>query len=241
MTPSPTGLLLIDKPRGPTSMDVCRVVKRALIAGGAPKKVKVGHGGTLDPLATGLLVVLIGRATRLCDSIMAGAKAYIADIDLSAFTPTDDAEGEREPVEVASPPTRAQIDAALPRFTGTIMQRPPVFSAMKVDGQRAYKLARKGREVELPPRPVRIDALRVLGYEWPRLSLHIDCGKGTYIRSLARDLGTALGTGGHLAGLCRTRIGQFTIEHARTLDALPAQLGQGDLLPVPTDPQGGAA
>jgi tRNA pseudouridine55 synthase len=211
-------------------MDACRVVKRRLIAGGALKKVKVGHGGTLDPLATGLLVILIGKATKLCDLVMAGAKSYTADVDLSAFTATDDAEGERQEVAVTTPPTRAMVEAMLPRFTGVIQQRPPAFSAMKVGGQRAYKLARKGRAVLLVERPVRIDAIRVLAYEWPRLALEIDCGKGTYIRSLARDLGAALGVGGHLAGLRRTRIGRFSIDRARSMDALPDTLTQADLL-----------
>jgi tRNA pseudouridine55 synthase len=228
--PTPTGLLIIDKPCGPTSMDVCRVVKRNLIAGGATKKVKVGHGGTLDPLATGLMVVLIGKATKLCDQVMAGAKSYVADVDLSAFTTTDDAEGERTEVAVLTPPTVAQIEAILPRFTGTIQQRPPVFSAMKVGGQRAYKLARKGHDVTLVERPVRIDAIRLISYTWPHLTLEIDCGKGTYIRSLARDLGEALGVGGHLAGLRRTRVGRFTIDQARPLDSLPPILTSADLM-----------
>ncbi len=286
--PTPSGLLLVDKPVGPTSMDVCRVVKRALRAAGPhiPKRIKVGHGGTLDPLASGLLVVLIGKATTLCDRVMAGAKCYRAEIDLTTCTTTDDREGEpvlppspapsgggaerseaegvrvplylRNPATDTEPPLRhspslappmtpppvgpgeggrpslAQVEALLPRFLGTIQQRPPAFSAMKVDGQRAYNLARKGYAPDLPPRPVRIDAIRILDYAWPRLTLEIDCGKGVYVRSLARDLGLALdaGRGGHLSALRRTRIGRWSIEAATAMSALPSVLTQADLLPI---------
>ena len=241
-TPTPCGLLLIDKPLGPTSMDVCRRVRRALVAAGAPKRVKVGHGGTLDPLATGLLVILIGKATPLCERIMQGAKTYLADVDLSAFSSTDDAEGEKTVVDVgaaggpgtaAAPPPAAALAAACAKFVGVIQQRPPAYSAIKVNGQRAYDLAREGRPQELAARPVRIDAVRVESYSWPRAVLSIECGKGVYIRSLARDLGTALGTGGMLAGLRRTRIGEWDVRNAMALDALPARLTQADLLAVP--------
>ena len=244
-SPTPTGLLLIDKPLGPTSMDVCRRVRRALVAAGAPKRVKVGHGGTLDPLATGLLVILIGKATPLCDRIMQGAKTYLADVDLSAFSSTDDAEGEKTVVDVGtagdsptaatppSPPTAAALAAACAKFVGVIQQRPPAYSAIKVNGQRAYDLARDGRPPELAARPVRIDAIRVEHYVWPRALLTVECGKGVYIRSLARDLGTGLGTGGMLAGLRRTRIGAWNVNDATSLDALPARLVQADLLDAP--------
>ncbi|MFN0011044.1 MAG: tRNA pseudouridine(55) synthase TruB [Phycisphaerales bacterium] len=230
--PTPSGLLLIDKPLGPTSMDVCRRVRRALVAAGAPKRVKVGHGGTLDPLATGLLVILVGKATPLCNQIMADAKTYLADVDLSAFSSTDDAEGEKTLVEIVPPrglPTAPELAAACAKFVGTIMQRPPAYSAIKVQGQRAYDMARAGNPQELPARPVRIDAISVVEYAWPRAVLAIECGKGVYIRSLARDLGGALGTGGMLAGLRRTRTGTFTVEKAMPLDALPRVLVQADL------------
>ncbi len=226
----PSGLLIIDKAAGPTSMDVCRVVKRKLIAGGAGKKVKVGHGGTLDPLATGLMVVMVGRCTKLCEEVMAGEKSYLADVDLSAFTTTDDREGERTEIATAAPPDRRAIDEACARFVGVIQQRPPAFSAMKIDGERAYKLARRGEAVEMAARSVRIDAIAVLSYAWPHVVISVDCGKGTYIRSLARDLGSALGTGGCLAGLRRTRVGRWRIDGARLLDALPEKLTQVDLL-----------
>lgn len=234
--PAPTGLLVIDKPLGLTSMDVCRRVRRRLVAGGAPKRVKVGHGGTLDPLATGVLVVLVGKATRLCDRVMAGEKWYEAEVDLSAFTATDDAEGAREEVAVARPPTRDEVAAACARFVGpAVMQRPPAFSAMKVGGRRAYDMARAGETVELRPRPVAIHAIELAAYVWPRASLVVRCGKGTYIRSLARDLGGILGTGGHLVGLRRTRVGVWGIEQAARLDGLPERMGAGDLLGLPAD------
>lgn len=231
--PTPAGLLIIDKPLGLTSMDVCRRVRRRLINAGAPKRVKVGHGGTLDPLATGLMVILIGKCTRLCDQIMLGEKSYETRVDLSAFTTTDDAEGERTEVAVTVPPTLDQVRAACDRFTGTIMQTPPAFSAMKVGGQRAYKLARRGEDVVLQPRPVTIHAITINSYAFPSLTLTVDSGKGTYIRSLARDLGQALGTGGTLAGLRRTRVAPFTIDQAVTLESLPERLTQADLLPPP--------
>jgi tRNA pseudouridine55 synthase len=211
-------------------MDVCRVVRRRLINAGAPKRVKVGHGGTLDPLATGVLVVLVGKATRLCDQVMAGAKRYEAVVDLSAFTTTDDAEGERTVVDVPVPPTLERVRAACVGLTGVIMQSPPAYSAMKVDGQRAYKLARAGKAVSLAARPVRVDAIEIVSFAWPMLSIAIDCGKGVYVRSLARDLGVVLGTGGTLAALRRTRVGAAKIERAITLADVPDPLRPERLL-----------
>lgn len=232
--PSPTGILVIDKPLGLTSTAVCNAIKARLRRGGAPKRVKVGHAGTLDPMATGVLVILVGRAaTRLADALMAGRKGYIAQIDLAHTSLSDDTEREPQPVEVATPPTRADIEAALPRFIGTIMQRPPDHSAILVDGRRAYKIARKGRDPGLPERPVLVHSIDLLDYAWPRLTLDIACGKGTYIRSLARDLGTALNTGGMLAALRRTQVGPFTISQARCLGEVPDPLSQADLSAVP--------
>lgn len=234
-TPTPTGLLVIDKPLRRSSMDMCRIVRRRLVLAGAPKRVKVGHGGTLDPLATGLLVILVGKATPLCEVVMQGQKVYETTIDLSAFSTTDDAEGERTVVNVPTPPPREQIAAALPAFIGDIQQTPPIYSAIKVDGQRSYDLARAGKSVALAARTVRIDDIQITAYTWPMLTLTITCGKGVYIRSLARDLGTALGTGGTLAALRRTRIGRWTIDQAVTPEKLPATMTARDLLPVPAD------
>lgn len=240
MTPvSPAGLLLIDKPEGPTSMDVCRAVRRRLVAAGAPKRVKVGHAGTLDPLATGLLVVLVGKATRLCDRYMAGEKRYLAGVDLSRTSATDDREGPIHEVENPAPPTLDAIRAALPRFVGAIMQAPPAFSAVKVGGERAYRLARKNKAPTLSPRPVVIHAVDIVEYAWPILRLDVRCGKGVYIRSLARDLGAVLGVGGMLHSLRRTRVGPFSVDGAAPLETLPARLSQSDLLPAEPDPGSG--
>ncbi|CAN5779784.1 hypothetical protein BH11PLA1_BH11PLA1_19630 [soil metagenome] len=229
---SPTGLLVIDKPLGLTSMDVCRRIRRRLVAGGAPKRVKVGHGGTLDPLATGVLVVLIGKATRLCDVVMRGEKVYRAEVDLSAFTATDDREGARVEVAVAAPPTEADVRGVLAEFVGEIQQRPPAFSAIKVGGRRAYALARKGDLRELPARSVSIASITLRRYGWPAAEIEVVCGKGTYIRSLARDIGVRLGTGGHLAALRRMRIGNWRIEQALELEGIAPVLRENDLLRV---------
>ncbi len=230
---SPTGMLLVDKPLGVTSMGVCRVVRRRLVNGGAPKRVKVGHGGTLDPLATGLLVVLCGRrATRLCGQVMDGAKRYTTEIDLAHFSTTDDSEGELTPVPVKGPPSPDAVAAACASFVGVIQQTPPAYSAMKVDGKRAYALARAGTPPTLEPRPVRIDAIELLDYDYPRLTIDVRCGKGTYIRSLARDLGGVLATGGRLTGLRRTEVAPFDIANAITLDDVPDPLTEADLMPI---------
>jgi len=233
--PDLNGLLVIDKPSGMTSMDVCRVVRGR--TGGA----KVGHAGTLDPLATGVLVVCLGRATKSIDGLMATEKRYLAEVDLSAFSMTDDMESEAEPVDVDSPPDRAAIDRACAQFTGEIMQAPPVYSAVHVEGERAYKLARRGEAAERPPaRPVVIHSIDVVEYTWPSLTADIRCGKGTYIRSLARDLGESLGTGGRLRSLRRTAVGPYTIEDASRLDDLPTPLASDDLLPAPP-PEGASS
>lgn len=230
--PSPAGLLVIDKDVGPTSMRVCAAIRARLRRGGAPKRVKVGHAGTLDPLATGVLVILIGKATKLCDRFMAGEKEYQAVIDLAHRSTTDDAEGELTRVDVPAPPSLGQLEAAAARFVGRIDQVPPAYSALHVGGQRAYDLARRGKAVELKARPVDIHALSVDSYAWPMLHVTVRCGKGTYIRSLARDLGAAVGAGGMLASLRRTRVGEFRIERARRLSDLPDILVQSDLAPV---------
>lgn len=235
---NPVGVLLVDKPaeQRVSSARVVAAVKRRLIAAGAPKRIKVGHAGTLDPLASGLLIVLVGRgATRMCGQLMADEKEYETRIDLGKSSATDDYEGplEANPVPAALP-ERADIDRALAGFVGTIMQRPPTFSAMKVDGQRAYAEARKGNLVELAARPVVVHEITVLGYGFPFLDLRIRCGKGTYIRSMARDIGmTITGHAGCLAALRRTAIGAFRVDGAVRLDALPDRLTQADLMPVP--------
>ncbi len=218
------GLLVIDKPVGCSSMDVVRRVRRA--AGGA----KTGHAGTLDPLASGVVICCLGRATKAVPRLMDLPKTYVAEVDMSAFTSTDDREGQRQEVAVAVPPDATMVAAALPQFVGHILQRPPAFSAVHIDGQRSYKLARRGQAVMPLPRAVRIDAIVMLAYAWPILALRIDCGKGTYIRALARDLGGALHTGGHLRSLRRTAVGPYRLQRAMPLDDLPPALVPSDLL-----------
>lgn len=226
---APTGLLVMDKETGYTSMDVCAIVRSRLKRGGAPKRVKVGHAGTLDPAATGVLLILIGSSTRLVDRFMATRKRYIAEVDLSCTSTTDDREGATTQVPVLTPPGREAIDVALARFIGAIQQVPPAFSAIHIDGQRAYALAREGKAVEIPARPVVVYAISVVAYAFPKLVLDIACGKGTYIRSIARDLGPVLGTGGLLAGLQRTEVGDFTLEMSARLADVPDPLLQEHL------------
>lgn len=229
---SPTGMLVIDKRLRMTSTQVCRIVKRRLMNAGAPKRVKVGHGGTLDPLATGVVVVLIGRATKLCDRIMAGEKEYLADVDLSRVSTTEDGEGEISEVPIEREPSLEEVERVCRTFTGVVMQRPPVFSALKIGGRPAYDMARRGQEVKLEARAVEIGEIRVVEYRWPLLRLDVRCGKGVYIRSLARDIGAALGVGGMLTGLRRTRVGRFGIDQAIDPDRIPEVLTQAELLPI---------
>lgn len=213
------GLLVIDKPSGLTSRDAVNRVQRWL-----PRGTKVGHTGTLDPLATGVLVVCVGAATRLADYVQAMGKSYTSRFRLGATSTSDDADGAVSEVPNAQPVPQERIDGALAGFVGVIEQLPPSVSALKVGGKRAHELARKGEGVALAPRPVRIDAIRVTGYEWPFLDVEVDCGKGTYIRSIARDLGAALGCGGLVQTLRRTRVGPFAAGQGIGVDAPPADL-----------------
>ena len=203
------GILNINKPSGWTSHGVVARVRRLA------SERRIGHAGTLDPLAEGVLVLLLGRCTRLADHVQSQPKTYVATIALGSATSTDDAEGS---VVATAPVPPFDLDAALLRFTGDILQTPPAFSALKVAGQRAYALARRGEAVPLEARPVTIYELRVLSRD--PLTLEVMCSKGTYIRSLARDLAQALGTVGHLAHLVRTRVGPFSLESAAALDGL---------------------
>ncbi|MCP3916833.1 MAG: tRNA pseudouridine(55) synthase TruB [bacterium] len=221
-----SGVLVVDKPAGPSSMRVVAVVRRR--AGG----VRTGHAGTLDPLATGVLVLALGKATKIIDRLMATDKRYETHIDLSAFTETDDREGERREVEVAAPPSEATVRAAVASFAGTFLQRPPAFSAVKVGGRRAYKMARKGKAPKMAERSVTVHDIDLLGYEWPNAEVAIHCEKGFYVRSLARDLGERLGTGGHCASIRRTAVGPFTLAMATALDDVPEPLTDEHLIPA---------
>ncbi|MDR3637691.1 MAG: tRNA pseudouridine(55) synthase TruB [Isosphaeraceae bacterium] len=211
------GVLNVNKPPGVTSRDVVNQVARLV------RKTKVGHAGTLDPLASGVLVVCVGAATRLIEYVQRMPKTYRTVIRLGAQSDTLDADGRIEEVACPHEPTETELRAALDTQVGTITQRPPAFSALKVDGRRAYDLARAGQAVELAPRPVTIDRIDLLAYAWPRLELEIACGSGTYIRAIARDVGVALGCGGLVEVLTRTRIGAFTIDEALDPDVLSAQ------------------
>jgi tRNA pseudouridine55 synthase len=211
------GAINLDKPAGPSSAMLVARVKRLL-----PQKTKIGHAGTLDPFATGVLVLLIGKATRWCETLMDQPKQYEATVKLGATTATDDLESEATPHEVKTEPTLQDVQRAVAKLVGTILQRPPAFSAIKVGGRRAYDLSRKGKPPELAARPVRVDAIEVLHYHWPLVRLRIDCGRGTYIRSIARDLGEDLRVGGYLTELRRTRVGQFVAENAVTIEKLTA-------------------
>ncbi len=221
------GVLNLNKQMGVSSRAVVdRVVK---VVG---RKVKVGHAGTLDPLATGVLVVCVGAATRLIEYVQRQSKTYATVILLGATSDTLDADGTVTEHTDAVDPGLDAVRTAVAAQVGTISQQPPVVSALKVDGKRAYDLARAGKEVILAPRPVVIHSIEILSYEWPRLSLEIVCGSGTYIRSIARDVGEALGCGGMVEVLVRTRIGAFTIEEAIDADTLTAETLPGLLRPA---------
>jgi tRNA pseudouridine55 synthase len=202
---------LIDKERGWTSFDVVAKLR------GITRIKKIGHAGTLDPLATGLLIVCLGKMTKSIESFQAQRKAYRAVIKLGATTATDDAEAAEENITSVAHLTNHDIAASVQAFVGEIQQVPPMFSALKQNGVPLYKMARKGRTVERPARTVSIYNISVCSLELPFVTLDVECSKGTYIRSLARDIGERLGTGAYLYGLRRTAIGEYLVEHAVTL------------------------
>ena len=195
------------------------------------KRVKMGHAGTLDPLATGVLILCTGRATKQIEQLQSHTKEYTATLQLGATTPSYDMEHEVDNSYPTAHITKELILQTLPQFVGDIMQVPPVFSACMVDGHRAYKMARKGQEVELAAKPVRIDELELTDFDPEKMlmSIRVVCGKGTYIRSLARDIGEALRSGAYLTALCRTRVGDVRIEDCLTFDEFPAWLDQQDI------------
>ena len=210
------GILIINKPTDWTSFDVVAKIRNKL------NVKKVGHTGTLDPMATGVLVLCLGKATKLAQQITGTDKEYIAEITLGAISDTDDAEGEISDsgfrIPDSKPPKLEEITRTLKKFTGVINQIPPQFSAKKIKGQRAYKLARQGKEVELKPVGVTIHELELLAYKWPVINVRILCSKGTYIRSLARDIGKELGVGGYLSKLERTKVGDYTIDQSVSIE-----------------------
>lgn len=208
----------IDKPLGWTSFDAVKRIRGAIQRRLHVRKFKVGHAGTLDPLATGVLVICTGRATRRISELQEGMKEYIAEVTIGATTPSYDLETEIDATYPFEHVTHDKIEEVLPKFTGRVMQVPPVFSAVKIDGKRAYSYARKGREVELKAKPLEIRELELLEFNPPVMKLRVLCSKGTYIRALARDLGEALETGAHLTGLRRTIVGEVTVDRCWTID-----------------------
>lgn len=204
-------ILCIDKPLGWTSFDAVKRVRGALVRRMGISRIKVGHAGTLDPLATGVMIICTGRATKRIEELQAGIKEYEATIALGATTPSFDLETEVDATYPTGHITREAVEEALRGFTGTIQQVPPVFSACKINGVRAYESARAGEEVEMRPRTIVIESLELLDYAQDAIKVRVVCGKGTYIRSLARDIGVALGSGAHLTALRRTRVGDIAI------------------------------
>lgn len=228
-------IILVDKPVGMSSFGVVARVRRKLseragfvevkgkdgVLRQKRKKVKVGHTGTLDPFATGLLVILTGKETKKANDFLKLDKEYIATIKLGYTSTTGDIEGEivasNSSVRV---PTRADVEKAVEKFVGETEQTVPAYSAVKINGQRAYKLAREGKEVEMPKRKVRIDEIEILRYEWPELEVRCKVSSGTYIRALGEDIGKVLGTGAYLTALRRTQVGKYRIEEAKTLEEM---------------------
>ena len=213
-------VLYIDKPLEWTSFDAVKRVRGALQRRMKVKKLKVGHAGTLDPLATGVMIICTGRATKRIDELQAGVKEYIATIQLGATTPSFDLETEIDATYPTGHITRELIESTLERFKGRIEQIPPAYSACKIEGQRAYDLARKGEEVELKAKILVIDEFELQDFDAENNSLQIRvvCSKGTYIRALARDIGEALGSGAHLTALRRTRVGNVTVDKCLTVE-----------------------
>lgn len=213
-------ILYIDKPLGWTSFDAVKRVRGALLRRLKVKKFKVGHAGTLDPLATGVMLLCTGRATKRIDELQAGVKEYIATLRLGATTPSFDLETQVDATYPTAHITRELIETTLNQFIGRIEQVPPAFSACKIDGVRAYDLARSGQDVDLKPKILVIDEIELLGYDKDSedLQIRVVCSKGTYIRALARDIGAALGSGAHLTALRRTRVGDVTIDKCLSVE-----------------------
>jgi tRNA pseudouridine55 synthase len=220
------GLLNLNKPAGVTSRDVVNRVARLV------KPAKVGHAGTLDPLASGVLVIGIGQATRLVEYVQRMPKRYRATFLLGRTSTTEDVEGQVTMLEGAPVPSTEQLERVAATLVGSIMQRPPAYSALKVAGRRAYALARAGQEVELAPREVQVYRIEIVSYEYPVFCLDVECGSGTYIRSLGRDLAERVGTGAVMSALVRTAIGPFTLEAAIDPSELASDAIESRLLPA---------
>ncbi len=211
-------IFYIDKPLRWSSFDVVKRLRSTMLRRMHIKKMKVGHAGTLDPLATGVMTVVTGKSTKLIDSLQAGIKEYVATIALGSTTPSFDLETEIDAHYPTDHITRELVESTLPKFIGEIEQVPPAFSACKVDGHRAYKMARKGHDVQLKPKRLVIDEIELLDYSPDSITIRVVCSKGTYIRALARDIGEALKSGAHLTALRRTRVGDIGIDRCLTID-----------------------
>lgn len=213
-------VLVLNKPLDWTSFDLVQKVRNTLCRLMKIKKLKIGHAGTLDPKATGVMVLCSGKSTKQIDDIQADEKEYVALLKIGATTPSFDLETEENEQFETAHITRDLVERALINFVGAIEQVPPAYSAVKVDGKRAYKFARQGKEVELKSKMLVIKEIELLKFEMPEIELRIVCSKGTYIRALARDIGVALNSGAYLVGLQRTRIGEYTIDRSLTITEL---------------------
>lgn len=224
-------IIAIDKPYGMSSFGALARVRTLISRRLGVKRMKTGHAGTLDPLATGVLILCTGKATKRIEELQAHTKEYVATLQLGATTPSYDMEHEVDATYPTEHITRELIERALNGFLGEIKQIPPAYSACKINGARAYKLMRKGEEVELKPKTLRIDEIEMLGFDPQEmtLSIRVVCGKGTYIRALARDIGAALDSGAYLTALRRTRVGDISTADCITLDDFPAWLEQQNI------------
>ncbi|QWE11757.1 tRNA pseudouridine(55) synthase TruB [Polynucleobacter sp. AP-Titi-500A-B4] len=228
------GVVLLDKPAGMSSQGAVTAVKRAF------KAEKAGHTGTLDPMATGLLPICLGEATKYSQDLLEADKTYIAQVKFGSRTDTGDAEGlviEELPLPAFENPAALQkaLDALLPKFSGSITQVPPMYSALKRDGKPLYEYARAGVELERTPREITIHKIRWTNIQWPEATLEVSCSKGTYIRVLAEDIGNALGCGAHLVGLRRTEVGHLSLEHSFTIESIQNALHDSSSYILPVD------
>ncbi len=230
------GILLIDKPHGWTSFDAVNKVRRAIQYSGlnvtGKKRFPVGHTGTLDPMATGLLVLLLGKSTKQAPALTKLDKTYEVTMHLGQISSTGDEEGEKTPVSEAVP-SRAEIEAALQRFVGDTMQTPPIYSAIKIDGQRAYKLARAGKAPKLEARPIHIDLIVLTEYAYPKVRFTAEVSSGTYIRSLVEDAGNVLGCGAYMSDLRRTTVGEFSVSDAIPPEDISPEIIQAHVFELP--------
>lgn len=222
-------VLYFDKPLRWTSFAVVNKIRYHISRKLGVKKIKVGHAGTLDPLATGVMIICTGKATKRIEEFQYHTKEYIATLQLGATTPSYDLEKEIDATYPTEHITREMVEEVLQQFKGTIEQIPPAFSACKVDGKRAYDLARKGDEVELKPKTLVIDEIELLECHLPEIKIRVVCSKGTYIRALARDIGEALQSGAHLTGLIRTRVGEVSLEDCMQVEDFPEWLEQQEI------------